>query len=136
MKRLGRCCRVPLLLAFMLGFGCACSAQTYVGTMTSGNYTQSSVEVRLTRQPQGSATIDMRHVKFARMMPVHVDVTIPSLKVDGASLQGDDIVPTTKGKRKEKRRVRQLTGSVDGDRLTFTCTMGGKPVSFSGKKKR
>lgn len=125
-----------LLLAVMLSLGIAASAQTYVGTMTSGGYTQKAVEVRLTRLPHGEATIDMIQVKFAWMMPVHVDVTISPLKLDGENLKGDNIVPTTKGKRKEKRRVRQLAGRADADRLTFTCTMGGKLVSFTGKRKR
>lgn len=122
------------LALFCTGFDA--SAQTYVGTMTTGSYTQKAVEVKLTRTPQGETTMDIRHVKFARMMPVHVDVNIPSLRHEGRSLKGDDIVPTTKGKRQEKRRVRQLDGTADADRLAFSCTMGGKPVSFKGTRKR
>ena len=135
-RNLAPSAKASMVAILLVCLALCASAQTYVGTMTTGSYTQKNVEVRLAQSPLGEVAMDIKHVKFARLMPVHVDVNIPSLKLEGKSLKGNNIVPTTKGKRQEKRRVKQLSGTADAERLAFTCTMGDKPVSFKGNRRK
>lgn len=120
-----------ILLLAMLAFGLAAPAQTYVGSMTTDSYTRRDVTARLQRQGD-RATILIFNTKFARMMPVKVDVEIPEVVVDSTALRCRQVVPTSNGKPYPKYTVRNLRGTADGRSLRFSCTMGGKQVTYSG----
>ena len=109
------------------------SAQRYIGTLDIDGYTRKHVEVKLEKGTRGTATLSMRNVKFARMMPVKVDVDVPGVALADGRLQGDGIVPTSKGKPYERHKVTRLVGKADGQQLDFRCRMGNKSVTFSGK---
>lgn len=136
-----------LVLLLMLACGLMLSAQTYVGTMTFGSYTQKNVVARLTVK-DGEATLLMERVKFSRFMPVKVDVMFDAIKVgypvdaDGnrlttapLTLTGEGIVPLSNGKRYEKYVVRQGRGTA-GQRCDFSCMMGDKKVSYKGVRQQ
>ncbi len=112
------------------------SAQTFVGTLTTNGYNKNDVTVKITTKTAGQATISMFGAKFSRWMPVKVDLDITPVKIDqNQRLSANNVVPTSDGKRYKKRIVKQLTGSIGGNSLTFKCLMGDKDVSFSGKRK-
>lgn len=126
------------LIFILLGAGFVAMSQTYVGTLTTGSYSQKNVTVRLSQQ-SGMAVIFMQKVKFARMMPVKIDVTIPSLAIatdpqGGKQLTGNNILPTSDKKTYDKFRVTDFKG-VAGSSLNFSCMMGDKKVSFSGTQR-
>ena len=125
-----------LLALAMVLMGLAAGAQSYVGTMEVNGYTRKDVEVRLSKTPQGEVVLKMFRVKFARLMPVKVDVDIPGVTLKEGTLKGDGITPTSDGKPYEKYRVTKLNGKADSQQITFTCMMGDKPVRFSGKRKK
>ncbi len=125
--------RLTTLLALLLLAPLA-AAQTYVGTMQVNDYTRKDVEVRLGASPQGQTVLQMLNVKFARMMPVKVDVDIPGVSLGNGRLAGDNIVPTSKGKPYEKYLVTRLDGSADSEKITFRCLMGDKQIKFSGRR--
>ena len=120
-----------ILLLAMLAFGLAAPAQTYVGSMTTDGYTRRDVTARLQRQGD-RATILIFNTKFARMMPVKVDVEIPEVVVDSTALRCRQVVPTSNGKPYPKYTVRNLRGTADGRSLRFSCTMGDKQVTYTG----
>ncbi len=126
----------PSFLILFLGI-CICHsyAQRFTGTMTVGGYTRENVVVKLkTTSAQDVCAITMFNVKFARMMPVTLDVTINPVTKKNGLLTGDNIIPSGNGKRYEKYVVRQLKGNVGSDNLRFSCTMGDKKVTYSGRK--
>ncbi len=125
--------KIIIVLVFLV-VGFVASAQTYIGTMTSGNYTMENVVIKLTKASNGLVTATLYDVKFARMMPVKLDVSIPTLSYVGTELQGDNIVPVSKGKKYEKFLVRKLVGTADAQRMDFSCQMGKKKVTFKGKR--
>ena len=112
------------------------SAQTFVGTLTTNGYEKSDVTVKITKKTQGQATLSMYNAKFSRWMPLTVDFDIYPVTLDeNQRLSANNVIPTYKGEKQEKRIVRQLSGAVTGNSLTFKCLMGDKNVSFSGKSK-
>lgn len=112
------------------------TAQSYVGTMEVNGYTLKEVVVQLAKTQQGELVLKMFNVKFARLMPVKVDVDIPGITLNGSRLQGNNIIPSSKGKPYERYRVTKLDGKADSQQISFTCMMGDKPVKFSGKRKK
>lgn len=114
------------IFAFLLLGSGLVMGQTYVGSMTIGDYTRREVRVDL-----GHDYLLMRSVKFARMMPVKLDITFPQVRRDGKQLSGNNIVPTSEGKAYEKYRVRDLRGTVS-DTLRFSCLMGKKELHYEG----
>ena len=122
------------LCAMLLTF--SASAQTFVGTLTTNGYEKSDVTVKITKKTQGQATLSMFNAKFSRWMPLTVDFDIYPVTLDeNQRLSANNVIPTYKGEKQEKRIVRQLSGAVNGNSLTFKCLMGDKNVSFSGKSK-
>ena len=112
------------------------TAQTFVGTLTTNGYNKNDVTVKITAKTAGQATISMYNAKFSRWMPLTVDFDIwPVTLDDNQRLSTNNVIPTYKGEKQEKRIVRQLSGAVTGNTLTFKCLMGDKNVSFSGKRK-
>lgn len=112
------------------------TAQTFVGTLTTNGYNKNDVTVKITAKTAGQATISMYNAKFSRWMPLTVDFDIWPVTLDeNQRLSANNVIPTYKGEKQEKRIVRQLSGAVTGNTLTFKCLMGDKNVSFSGKRK-
>lgn len=122
----------PILTLLLLLLGLAVTAQSYVGTMEIDGYTRKNVDVRLARTQQGTIVLYMYNVKFARLMPVKVDMEIPGLTLADGRLQGNGIVPTSKGKPYDKYRVTRFNGTADTEKITFSCFLGDKQMKYSG----
>ncbi|MBP5241681.1 MAG: hypothetical protein J6Z26_07235 [Bacteroidales bacterium] len=110
-------------------------AQSYVGTLNTNGYERKDVTVRIAAKNERQAVLSMYNAKFSRLMPLTVDFDIYPVTLDeNQRLSANNVIPTYKGEKQEKRIVRQLSGAVTGNSLTFKCLMGDKNVSFSGKK--
>lgn len=113
------------------------NGQTYTGELTTGSYTQRNARMEV-RVSGSTCTLVMRHVKFAKLMPVKVDVEVKGLRceTDGANrkLKGNKIIPLNNGKPHEKYTICDFQGTVEGVTLEFDCRMGGKKVTFKGGK--
>lgn len=130
---------ITLLFALMLGM--ALQAQTFVGNMSIATFQQKNITCTLKVDAQGRGTLVMQRVKFAKMMPVRVDMSIASLTVkkdrDGnLTLTGTDIVPTAGEKSYPKKTVTNFHGTLRGGTLTANFTMSEKKVTFTGKQKK
>ena len=123
--------KIILTLA-LLFLTLAATAQSYVGTMEIDGYTRNNVDIRLARTQQGTIVLYMYNVKFARLMPVKVDMEIPGLTLADGHLQGNGIVPTSNGKPYDKYRVTRFNGTADTEKITFSCFLGDKQMKFSG----
>jgi len=123
-----------ILTLTLLFLGFAATAQSYIGTMEIDGYTRKNVDVRLARTQQGTIVLYMYNVKFARLMPVKVDMEIPGLTLADGRLQGNGIVPTSKGKPYDKYRVTRFNGTADTEKITFSCFLGDKQMKFSGHR--
>ena len=111
-------------------------AQSYVGTLNTNGYERKDVTVRIAAKNERQAVLSMYNAKFSRWMPLTVDFDIYPVTLDeNQRLSANNVIPTYKGEKQEKRIVRQLSGAVTGNSLTFKCLMGDKNVSFSGKSK-
>lgn len=124
------------LVWFFLGllFCLSVRAADYVGTMRmESGFELHNVRVEL--DPSGRITLF--DVKFARLMPVRVDVMISNVqqrKQCGQTiLSGDDIVPVVNRKSHPDRIVTKLRGRADKQSLSFNCFLGGKGLHFEGK---
>ena len=124
-----------LSVVLLLTLACVSNAQTYVGTLTIGNYQQKEVEVRLKKGSTGEHSLVLYNTKFARMMPVKLDVELQPIEVKDAVIQGDNIVPTARKKRYEKHTVHHLRGRIESGAMRFKCRMGEKQLVFEGKRK-
>ena len=126
-----------LFVAFCaIMLGATAAAQTFVGTLNTNGYERKDVTIKITAKNQQQAVLSMYNAKFSRWMPLTVDFDIWPITVDeNQRLSANNVVPTYKGEKQEKRIVRQLTGNMDASTLTFKCLMGDKNVSFSGKRK-
>lgn len=111
------------------------TAQTFVGTMTIGNYTQKNTRVLLKPERNGHYVLIMYDVKFAYLMPVRLNIELSPITVQRGRMQGDGIIPTVKGKLYEKHKVRNFSGTVSSDQLNFSCTMGTKKLLYKGMKR-
>ena len=130
MKRL----LLSVLCAMLLSATAA--AQSYVGTLNTNGYERKDVTVRIAAKNERQAVLSMYNAKFSRWMPLTVDFDIYPVTLDeNQRLSANNVIPTYKGEKQEKRIVRQLSGAVTGNTLTFKCLMGDKNVSFSGKSK-
>ena len=112
------------------------AAQSFVGTLNTNGYERKDVTVRIAAKNERQAVLSMYNAKFSRWMPLTVDFDIWPVTLDeNQRLSANNVIPTYKGEKQEKRIVRQLSGAVTGNTLTFKCLMGDKNVSFSGKRK-
>lgn len=113
------------------------SAQVYVGTLTVGNYTRQNVEARLSKKGD-KVELLLKKVKFARMMPVTVDVTIADIQASASGqevrLVADGVVPTAGDKSYERHLVRHFEGTASTT-LNINCSMGDKQMHFEGVRK-
>ena len=106
------------------------SAAEYVGSMRmASGYTLEDVRVSI--DEQGNLTL--YRVKFARMMPVRLDVTIPQLSCDNEHITGDSIIPLISDKPKPDRIITNLHGTADKQSLDCTCLIGGNEMHYTGK---
>ena len=130
-----RCMRSIRSVSLIIGLLCCVSicAVEYIGTMRMGSG-YALENVRVSMDEKGSITL--YHVKFARLMPVRVDVVIPHVKKqkDGERtiLSGDNIIPTVKGKLYPNRKITKLHGQADVQFITFRCLFGDKEMQYSG----
>jgi len=130
---------ITLLFALMLGM--ALQAQSFVGNMSIATFQQKNITCTLKVDAQGRGTLVIQRVKFAKMMPVRVDMSIAGLTVkkdrDGnLTLTGTDIVPTAGEKSYPKKTVTNFHGTLRGGTLTANFTMSEKKVTFTGKQKK
>ena len=130
---------ITLLFALMLGM--AMQAQTFVGNMSIATFQQKNITCTLKVDAQGRGTLVIQRVKFAKMMPVRVDMSIADLTVkkdrDGnLTLTGTDIVPTAGEKSYPKKTITNFHGTLRGGTLTANFTMSEKKVTFTGKQKK
>ena len=130
---------ISLLFALMLGM--ALQAQTFVGNMSIATFQQKNITCTLKVDAQGRGTLVIQRVKFAKMMPVRVDMSIADLTVkkdrDGnLTLTGTDIVPTAGEKSYPKKTITNFHGTLRGGTLTANFTMSEKKVTFTGKQKK
>ena len=113
-----------------LCFALCVNAKEYIGTMQMGSgYTLNDVRVSI--DEQGNMTL--YRVKFARMMPIRVDVLIPHVKCDNERISGEDIIPSVNGKQHPDRIVTHLHGTADKQTLDFRCLFGGKEMHYKGQ---
>ena len=88
-------------------------ATEYIGSMQmASGYTLDDVRVSI--DEQGNMTL--YRVKFARMMPVRVDVIIPQINCDNGHINGESIIPLMNNKQKPDR-------------------IGGKEMHYNGTAK-
>ncbi len=88
-----------------------------------------------------SGDLKMLQVSFAKGMPV-MDITVPGVAlaetVDGYSITGDGIVPTTvmggNTVPVATYTITELVGSASARDLTFVMMCGKFPLSFSGSR--
>lgn len=116
-----------ILAAVMMAAGAM--ATEYVGSlqMASG-YTLE--DVRVSMDEQGNMTL--YRVKFARMMPVRVNVVIPQINCNGEHITGDSIIPLVSDKPKPERIITNMQGTADKQSIDFTCLIGGKEMHYKG----
>ena len=125
--------KLATLAALLLALWQAAAAQEFVGTMTYGDYTMENIRATLV-QRNGRAELTMYRVKFSRMMPVKLDVTISDIEVHGDSLYAARVIPTVKGKPYDKWPVTQLQGRLGRTEAYGTAMMNGKRFSYKGKR--
>jgi len=122
--------KLIILALAAIGFVLQGNATEYVGTMSlASGYTLDNVHVSL--DEQGNMTL--YSVKFARMMPVRVDVLIPQVTCNNERISGENIIPSVSGKPHPDRIVTQLQGTANKQALDFRCLMGGKEMHYKGK---
>lgn len=130
--------KVAFLLIFILT-SLLVGAQTYIGTMTIGSYTRENVTADVTIK-NNIGTAVLHNVKFSRLMPVTLDVTMGQIKVtkvgDKMVLSGNNIIPYVKGKSFDGYKITNFTGSIVSGVVTASCMMDGKKLTYKGKLKK
>ena len=125
------CKRLAVLLLGWLFSLSVCAAE-YVGTMQmASGYTLDDVRVSIDEK----GCLTMYRVKFARLMPLRVDVVISPVKQENGKLSGDSIIPTVNNKPYPDKVVTKLKGTVSSNSISFSCLFGGKGMQYKGQKK-
>lgn len=128
---------ITLLLALIVGL--VLQAQTFLGSMTIASFGQKNVKCTLTVDSHGHATLVMQRVKFAKLMPVRVDMAVSGLTAkqdaDG-NLRLTGIIPTAGGRTYPKKTITDFHGTVRGSTLSATFTMSQKTVTYTGTKQK
>lgn len=130
---------ITLLLALIVGL--VLQAQTFVGSMTIASFGQKNVKCTLTVDSHGHATLVMQRVKFAKLMPVRVDMAVSGLTAkqdaDGnLRLTGTGIIPTAGGRTYPKKTITDFHGTVRGSTLSASFSMSQKTVTYTGTKQK
>lgn len=119
-----------LLLGWLFSLS-VCAAE-YVGTMQmASGYTLDDVRVSIDEK----GCLTMYRVKFARLMPLRVDVVISPVKQENGKLSGDNIIPTVNNKPYPDKVVTKLKGTISSNSISFSCLFGGKGMEYKGQKK-
>ncbi|MBO4740094.1 MAG: hypothetical protein J5605_00450 [Bacteroidales bacterium] len=127
--------KLLLSVLFVITVTASATAQTFVGKLNTNGYEKSEVTVKITQKQGHQVALSMYNAKFSFFMPVKVDFDIWPVTLDeNQRLSANNVIPTYKGENQEKRIVRQLSGKINGNSLSFKCLMGDKNVSFSGKR--
>lgn len=107
-------------------------ATEYIGTMQmASGYTLDDVRVSIDEK----GCLTMYRVKFARLMPLRVDVVISPVKQENGKLNGDNIIPTVSNKPYPDKIVTKLNGTISSNSISFSCLFGGKGMQYKGQKK-
>ncbi len=107
-------------------------ATEYIGTMQmASGYTLNNVRVSIDEK----GCLTMYRVKFARLMPLRVDVVISPVKQENGKLSGDNIIPTVSNKPYPDKIVTKLNGTISSNSISFSCLFGGKGMQYKGQKK-
>lgn len=112
----------------------------YSGTMTvvadGKDNVSENVNVNVSLQDDGTATIIFNKVKFVPQMPVSLDVTVPGVKCEIRKneiiLSGNDIVPLAMGMSYAKYKVTSLSGKIIAGKLTVSLNFGEFATSYVG----
>jgi len=135
------CMKKIITLLFALVLGLALQAQNFVGNMSIASFNQKNITCVLKVDAQGNGTLVMQKVKFAKMMPVRVNMSIAGLTVKkdkngNLVLAGNNIVPTAGDKSYPKKTITNFHGTVQGGTLSVNFIMSEKKVTFTGKQKK
>ena len=123
--------RLAVLFLGLLLSMVVCAAE-YIGTMQmASGYTLEDVRVSIDEK----GCLTMYRVKFARLMPLRVDVVISPVKQENGKLSGDNIIPTVNNKPYPDKVVTKLKGTVSSNSISFSCLFGGKGMQYKGQKK-
>lgn len=116
----------------------------YVGTVTVGyqgsSFDNENISVQFQPAADGkTASILINQIRFVPQMPVKVDVTIPDVNVEVSGqkllLSCESVIPLAMGGPYTRYPVTGLTGTLEGDSLSFDLKFGDSPTSFRGTKK-
>ena len=113
-------------------------AQTYVGTMKSGNDVQKDVWVKyeINNESTGTCNIMIYRVLKDVVEPYRINLLIPGIDVKPSAQRTAlicyNIVPQCEGKDIPEYLVEKLQGSVTHDVLSFSCTIDGKQMVYRG----
>lgn len=122
--------RLAVLFLGLLLSMVVCAAE-YIGTMQmASGYTLEDVRVSIDEK----GCLTMYRVKFARLMPLRVDVVISPVKQENGKLSGDNIIPTVNNKPYPDKVVTKLNGAVSSNSISFSCLFGGKGMQYKGQK--
>ncbi len=120
------------------------SDRRYIGTMSVDQndgtiFVQESVEVEYMLFDDSTMDIVMYQVKFAKAMPLKLDMTIPGVSSpaieNGYALSGDNIVPLALGGEFEKYTITDMEGTIDENTMTLSFMCGEYPVTYEGSAK-
>lgn len=118
----------------------------FYGDLVVGDYTQKSVGISVTETSDSTVDVFFDNVKFAKAMPLRIDITvksIPSRKAgDMLSFSAVDIDPYMNREKEPQPEYRfaTISGVIEGDELTLVAKMAddlkgsraGKEFSFKG----
>ena len=116
--------------------------ECYVGTLTVDQndgtfYTQEDVKIDY-EIIDGKLNFVMYKVKFAKAMPIKLDMVVEGVDCLGAIgnyvLAGNGIVPYAMGGAFEKYTITELVGAITNNTMTLSFKCGEYPVTYEGKK--
>lgn len=116
--------------------------ECYVGTLTVDQndgtfYTQEDVKIDY-EIIDGKLNFVMYKVKFAKAMPIKLDMVVEGVDCLGAIgnyvLAGNGIVPYAMGGAFEKYTITELVGAITNNTMTLSFKCGEYPVTYEGRK--
>lgn len=104
----------------------------------SSPYTMKDVKVRVVpNSARDKATIYLYQIKFSRLMPVKLDITLPNVSMTQSGnkylIKGENIVPLKGGKPYPSRMVSFVKATLDEGNLDLNMCIGSAPIRFVGK---
>lgn len=116
--------------------------ECYEGTLTVDQndgtfYTQEDVKIDY-EIIDGKLNFVMYKVKFAKAMPIKLDMVVEGVDCLGAIgnyvLAGNGIVPYAMGGAFEKYTITELVGAITNNTMTLSFKCGEYPVTYEGRK--